>query len=161
MKAKKTTKTQSKNQVPKWVELGEVAIDSGQLVLTDPAYLQGVDGKQFYEQLLSFGDHVEFPGEGGGVLNGARLSNTWGKRYLGLMLPNFGGDGVFPVYGVFEEGELRGAYIALSENRWEGFKDDRITEEEFEALKEGAFDVPSIDSKQQANDPEPGQSISA
>src|SRR5467141_2774365 len=85
MKTKKTTKSKLKKQVPKWVELGEVAIDSGQLVLTDPAYLQGVDGKQFYEQLLSGGDHAEFPGEGGGILNGARLSNTWGKRFLGLM----------------------------------------------------------------------------
>ena len=159
MKAKKTTKTQSKKQEPKWVELGEVAVDSGQLIVTDPAYLGGVDGEQFYEQLISGGDHVEHEMGGGGILNGAKISNTWRKKYLGLTLPNFGGDGVFPVYGAFKDGELCGAYIALSENRWEGFKSEPVTEEEFQALKEGTCDVPSTD--QQQEDPQPGQPIAA
>jgi|ERR1700674_3503262 len=127
-------RTMKKQKKPQWIELGEVAVDSGQLVLTDPAYLQGLNGRQFYKQLLEGGNHVEDSTNGGGVLNGAKLSNTWGKRYLGLKLPNFGGDGVFPVYGRFDHDELVGAFIDLSANRWEGFKSERITEVEFKAL---------------------------
>lgn len=48
---KASRRTKKKQEKPQWVELGEVAVDSGHLVLTDPAYLQGLDGKQFYEQL--------------------------------------------------------------------------------------------------------------
>jgi len=145
--SRRTNKKQEKTQ---WVELGEVAVDSGQLVLTDPAYLQGLDAELFYDQLTDGGDHVEDSTNGGGILNGAKISNTWGKRYLGLTLPNFGGDGVFPVYGAFENGELVGAYIALSENRWEQFKGERITEEQFSALMGGTSDAPSIANKEQA-----------
>ena len=75
--------------------LGEVEVDSGTLVISDPAYClphrerdkPGVD----YQAVID-----------------ADVSVT--SSYLGnglvLLISNFGGDGTFPVFGEFADGEL-------------------------------------------------------
>ena len=121
-----------------WRELGEVAVDTGRMVVCDPHYLRGVDPERFCNQLLKGGDHVEHLLDGGGILNGAKIENTWGKKYLGLTLPHFGGDGVFPVYGTFNsDGTLAALFIAFNENRYGRFQSGRISKEESEALMHG------------------------
>jgi len=133
MKAKKKKVTRQKAAGPTFVELGEVAVDSGQLMLCDPAYIQQLNGVEFYKQLLEGGEHVDE--DNGGILNGAKITNTWGKRHLGVRLPNFGGDSVFPVRGVYsKEDGLVGIVINFCENRWERYHGERITQEEHDAM---------------------------
>jgi hypothetical protein len=118
-------------------ELGEVAIDSGNLVLIDPAYLREVNGTKLYSDIVQ--DHMSgstfdnnVNSDVNGIVNGAKiLGCTWLKRHLGVLLPNFGGDGVYPVIGKFEDKQLVGVYIDFEDNRWEAFKTERISEEEF------------------------------
>jgi len=75
--------------------LGVVEVDSGTLVISDPAYClphqdrdkPGVD----YEAVISADTSVTSSYLGNGLV---------------LLISNFGGDGTFPVFGEFEEGEL-------------------------------------------------------
>ena len=74
--------------------LGMVEVDSGTLVVGDPAYLlasasrgkEGID----YQAVIEAPDGV----------------STYLAGQPVLLIGGFGGDGTFPVYGEFEDGEL-------------------------------------------------------
>jgi hypothetical protein len=84
--------------------LGIVEVDSGTLVIGDPAYLlarrsagkRGVD----YEEVLG--------------VDTADFATRLGDRPV-LLVSGFGGDGTFPVFGEFEEGELARVTIEFDE----------------------------------------------
>lgn len=75
--------------------LGLVDVDSGTIVISDPAYClpnrdrdkPGLD----YEAVIQADTTV---------------TSTYLGNGLVLLISNFGGDGTFPVYGEFEDGEL-------------------------------------------------------
>ena len=83
--------------------LGQVEVDSGTLVIGDPCYLlrraaegrPGVD----YEAVLQTDDPVTSPLDGQPV----------------VLLRQFGGDGSFPVFGEYEDGELIRAIVDFVE----------------------------------------------
>jgi hypothetical protein len=74
--------------------LGQVEVDSGTLVIGDPCYLLGraAEGRSGvdYEAVLQSDDPVTSPLDGQPV----------------VLLRQFGGDGSFPVFGEYEDGEL-------------------------------------------------------
>jgi hypothetical protein len=82
--------------------LGMVQVDSGTLLIGDPAYVlpRAKDGKPGvdYEEVVAADDS-----EHATYLAGTPV----------LLLQRFGGDGSFPVYGEFEDGELIGVRIHL------------------------------------------------
>lgn len=75
--------------------LGLVEVDSGTIVISDPAYClphrdrgkPGVD----YQAVIDADTSVTSSYLGNGLV---------------LLISNFGGDGTFPVFGEFEDGEL-------------------------------------------------------
>jgi hypothetical protein len=82
--------------------LGMVEVDSGTLIIGDPCYVlprasQGRAGVD-YEKVVVTND-------------GQHASYLAGQPVL--LLQNFGGDGTFPVYGEFEDGEFIGVRIHL------------------------------------------------
>ena len=82
--------------------IGFVEVDSGTLVIGDPAYLlphaaRGKGGVD-YEAVIEARDPI-------GRLGGQRV----------LLLQQFGGDGTFPVFGQYEDGELIRVTIDLVE----------------------------------------------
>ncbi len=82
---------------------GNVEVDSGTLLVADPCYVlpradraeAGVDYKAVLD--ADFNEHA------------SRI----GSKPV-ILLSNFGGDGSFPVFGEFDEGELVGIYIDLA-----------------------------------------------
>lgn len=82
--------------------IGFVEVDSGTLLIGDPAYVlpdvarekAGID----YEAVLSTSEPI-------GQLDGQPV----------LLLQAFGGDGIFPVFGHFEDGELIRVTVDLVE----------------------------------------------
>ena len=82
--------------------IGVVEVDSGTLVIGDPAYLlphaaRGKGGVD-YEAVIEASDPI-------GRLGGQPV----------LLLQHFGGDGTFPVFGQYEDGELVRVTIDLVE----------------------------------------------
>ena len=75
--------------------LGVVEVDSGTLIIGDPAY---------------FLAHADAGKAGVDYETVIRADSTLPAQYLDdrpvLLLGQFGGDGTFPVFGEFEEGEL-------------------------------------------------------
>ena len=75
--------------------LGVVEVDSGTLIVGDPTYLlaqvgTGKEGIDYEEVIRS---------------NVAEVATRLGGLPV-LLLTGFGGDGTFPVFGEFEDGEL-------------------------------------------------------
>lgn len=121
------------------VRLGEVGVDSGQLMITDPCYIDQewqhdlaldedtvaeIVGRRQSSQVEA-GDDA--PGDGqklpsysyGGVME-ATLSNGYGELAYRLGHPGAGvafltawGDGVYPVYGEMHDGRMIRVYINL------------------------------------------------
>jgi hypothetical protein len=75
--------------------LGVVSVDSGTLIISDPAYCL---------------PHIERDKPGVDYEAVVAADTSLASSYLGdglvLLLSNFGGDGTFPVFGEFEEGQL-------------------------------------------------------
>ena len=69
--------------------LGQVGVDSGQLLITDPCYLEN--------EIPNYKTLCEISGQ---------INYKWGHAGAGFKLDGFGGDGLFPVYGVYEDGML-------------------------------------------------------
>ena len=82
---------------------GNVEVDSGTLLVADPCYVlpQAADSKPGvdYQAVL---DSDLIP----------HANRIGGKPVI--LLSNFGGDGSFPVFGEFDEGELVGIWINLA-----------------------------------------------
>ena len=83
--------------------LGQVEVDSGTLVIGDPCYLLSriADGRAGvdYEAVLQTDEPVTSPLDGQPV----------------VLLRQFGGDGSFPVFGEYEDGELIRAIVDFVE----------------------------------------------
>jgi hypothetical protein len=81
---------------------GMVEVDSGTLIIGDPCYVlpRMKDGKPGvdYEEVV--------------VADSSQHASYLAGQPL-LLLQNFGGDGTFPVYGEFEDGEFIGVRIHL------------------------------------------------
>ena len=80
--------------------LGVIEVDSGTILVGDPTYLlarrsDGGDGADYQE--VSDADP-------------APAAAPLGDRPI-LLIQNFGGDGTYPVYGEFEDGELLRIYV--------------------------------------------------
>jgi hypothetical protein len=109
-------------------KLGEVLVDSGQLFITDPCYLEDwthgdiVDNKEkntfvYDEQTNDYGRVCALTvGEQG-----------YGEHSGGLAFANFGGDGSFPVYGNYEGNRLVSIEIVFEEEEEEYPEDEEET----------------------------------
>ena len=89
--------------------LGVVEVDSGTLVIGDPLYLlarrsAGKDGLD-YDEVLG--------------VDAADVTTPFAGRPV-LVVSAFGGDGAYPVFGDFEEGELARVTIEFDEPDEEG-----------------------------------------
>ena len=81
----------------KIVELGVVGVDSGQLVIADPCYIK--DSLPSYEELCEIDGQIDFPK---------------GYAGAGVKITDFGGDGIFPVFGEYDkDGLLLNVFIDL------------------------------------------------
>jgi len=69
-------------------ELGVVGVDSGQLIITDPCYINTLP---VYEKLCDIDGQVYFPR---------------GFEGAGVKITGFGGDGIFPVFGEYDKDGL-------------------------------------------------------
>lgn len=88
--------------------LGYADVDSGQLLVTDPCYLEDWEGHEWNEGTHKPGEYsyggacdatVNKPGYG-------QLNHKMGHGGAGVAIGGFGGDGSFPVFGEFEDGYL-------------------------------------------------------
>jgi len=85
-----------------WKYLGNVEVDSGTLLVGDPAYVlphaeQGKPGVDYADLVLS------------------RAADRPAAKLPVVLVDNFGGDGSFPVYGDVEDGELYRLSVAFVE----------------------------------------------
>ena len=80
--------------------LGIVEVDSGTLLVGDPAY--ALPSKKHSKPGIDYEAVVQSPGD----QHGAQLA---GRPVV--LLANFGGDGAYPVFGEFEDGELLRAVV--------------------------------------------------
>ena len=75
--------------------LGIVEVDSGTLLVGDPTYLLGQRSRDKegadYDEVIA--------------ADASLVSTPLGQRPV-LLISGFGGDGTFPVYGEFEDGEF-------------------------------------------------------
>jgi hypothetical protein len=95
--------------------IGEVAVDSGQVMLIDPCYV--------------FEDHYNLGGEPTGGLydKACRLTTgatPYGPLEGGMVTGTFHGDGTYPVYAEMEGGRVKSITIV--------FQDDSLEDEEDE-----------------------------
>ena len=80
------------------VHIGNVGVDSGQLVISDPAYIRD----------LPMSDVVNASLSGGGLVS--EFAHIPGAG-LAVASPTAYGDGIYPVFQVVENGELVGLFI--------------------------------------------------
>jgi len=69
-------------------QLGVVGVDSGQLIITDPCY---IDSLPNYKKLCDINGQVYFRD---------------GHPAAGVKIEDFGGDGIFPVFGEYDKDGL-------------------------------------------------------
>ena len=124
-------------------ELGCVGVDSGQLLITDPCYIDGHWEKEKFEG--NSGDYFNYSylgccnqtlKSGGGEIFGL---NREGLGYsgghlsdisLGTVFSTGHGDGCYPVYGkTNDHGRIMGVLIDFGMNEEEGFLDEDEVEE--------------------------------
>ena len=80
------------------VYLGHVAVDSGQLMVTDPSYVRDFDNNNFEDDepdnsySYNGSGHTTLNEDGGGMLQHNGI-------YLGVAFSSGYGDGRYPVYG--------------------------------------------------------------
>lgn len=80
--------------------LGIVEVDSGTLLVGDPAY--ALPSKEDGKPGIDYEAVIQSPGD----QHGAQLR---GRPVV--LIANFGGDGAYPVFGEFEDGELLRAIV--------------------------------------------------
>lgn len=81
------------SQKTKWLELGVVGVDSGQLLIVDPCYLNEHKQVSSYEGILKtrgFPDKMNYA---------VQLKYDLGHDGLGVVFNSGLGDGVYKVYG--------------------------------------------------------------
>jgi hypothetical protein len=82
--------------------LGVLEVDSGTIIIGDPAYL--LPSRQHAKPGVDYQAVLEADGDGDAV----SFANG-----LTLLIQNFGGDGPYPAYGEYEDGELLRIVIEL------------------------------------------------
>jgi hypothetical protein len=82
--------------------IGLVGVDSGTLVVGDPAYILG--HKAEAREGIDYQEVIDAPIEHAQELGGRPV----------LLIQDFGGDGTFPVFGEFEDGELMSFVVYLN-----------------------------------------------
>lgn len=84
---------------PKWAkEIGSVSVDSGQIVILDPCYLDKLSD-DYYENVCSA---TELGGGNATMFDHMGMAVASGTAY---------GDGLFPVFAVYEAKDFKGLYI--------------------------------------------------
>lgn len=101
--------------VIEWSLVGHVGVDTGQIMVGDPSYLDDFVNDDFAgekEPEYSYsGAAATSVYRGGGVIGQFdQFENPTGRA---VVTPTAFGDGVFPVYQIFEDGELVGLHIDL------------------------------------------------
>lgn len=84
--------------------LGYLAVDSGTIMIGDPCYTLPNDGSCRTKEAKNWLKFVEATREA--------ISEPFGKD-TALVLNNFGGDGRFPVYGIYRNGMIAEVHIVL------------------------------------------------
>ena len=105
-----------KNGETKRIYIGEVGVDSGQLVVCDPCYI----GKSKGLELNDYKHMLELRAKtGGGDLNKAKkylqLKYDLGHNGLGVVFDSGFGDGVYPVYATIKKFKGMGERIVKIE----------------------------------------------
>lgn len=102
------------------VRLGEVGVDSGQLMITDPCYIDSEWKQEEHTGEHREGDHgpgVLFPysydGACRATTNGShgQLAYSTGHAGAGVAFTTYMGDGIYPVYGERHDGRMVRVYI--------------------------------------------------
>lgn len=117
-----------------WTLVGHCAVDSGQLMVTDPCYISSHwESNEFTSTTDE--DKNDFSYDGACVTSlrhtAGELGNTFRSRHLGVVTSTAGGDGVFPVYVRFERGnamELRVMLDGAKLNKDGDFASDNTCE---------------------------------
>jgi hypothetical protein len=95
--------------------IGYVGVDSGQLMITDPCYLDKFVNDEFTG--VGSGEEGDFSYSGAcrttlTNIGGGELTRSLGGRSLGVASRTHSGDGVFPVYQVLvNDGEVAGLFV--------------------------------------------------
>jgi hypothetical protein len=95
--------------------IGYVAVDSGQILITDPGYLNGWGKEGFGEAGVS---HYSYGGACSTTLTdkqAGQLNFAAGHAGAGVVSSTGYGDGMYPVYAHFEETEGWGKRVARLE----------------------------------------------
>lgn len=127
--------SKSKNRTRKLV--GVCAVDSGQIMLTDPCYVKYfVDGEEYAPTVSEETHPYSYNGACGASLSeagGGQLRFGLGHAGAGVCVSTGIGDGLFPVYLEYDEeyGELMSVTIQFqSEEDWEDEDEDEGNEDE-------------------------------
>jgi hypothetical protein len=105
--------------------LGEIMIETGKFVIGDPCFTERLS----YEKVLDVSlDQSLSLGDSGEVLVPRCTDTATGLERVGgtVVLSRTGiGDGIFPVYGYYQNGELTTVVIELNHGRWFTAKDEQ------------------------------------
>jgi len=84
-----------KKKKPTFSHYGNVGVDSGQLLIIDPSYLEMFMKKYTYDDICNHEGEMNYPKGHGGIA---------------VKLGGFGGDGYFPVRAITNHGEYSPQY---------------------------------------------------
>lgn len=96
----------------KKVKIGVVGVDSGQLVVCDPCYINhNGEGKELndYDRLLKIRGVEDIIS----MEKFKQLKYDKGHDGLGVVFDTYAGDGVYPVYATFEDGLIKKVEIIV------------------------------------------------
>ena len=108
-----------------WVLIGKVAVDSGQLMVCDPCYIEEQWIKGTTPGLGDGADHQQFSYAGAcdktndphldtGIHQGGELCFKAGHTGVAVVFPSGFGDGVYPVYGRLVDGRVVEVRIVMT-----------------------------------------------
>lgn len=90
----------------RWIKLGMVGVDSGQLMIVDPCYVDDDDPFNYNDLMKQWNEREGQKSIGFPV-------NEFHPEGLGIVFSGFGGDGAYPIYGHIEDGRLTQVRICL------------------------------------------------
>ena len=94
-----------------WRQVGRTGVDAGMILITDPCYVVRNPGDHQYQPFRSYEELWEQLGLGDTSKPAYQCTNENGAD-IGVVVGNFGGDGVYPVYvEVGPHGRVRAAMI--------------------------------------------------
>ena len=94
----------------KWENIGSFGVDSGQVLITDPCYLDDWEGNEYNaDKIKKAQESGKYPYSYSGACGGAgkKGAGRIGQGCVGIVASTGHGDGEYPVLALFEKGKVK------------------------------------------------------